>query len=381
MNETKELLKIIKCFINEQDFSDPAEVDEEKLYRLAVKARASHFLIHWANKCQSEKIKNLVVKDYHEQIVKDTNENIELKKILQEFETAGIKTLLVKGVLMKQMYPQSYMRQMCDIDIMTEEKDFKIVSNIMKKLGYQEFFNYEKHLVFEKKPFILVELHRKLLLEKDDGYAYFEDVWQKCIPYQNYQNIVQLKREDAYIFFILHLMLHFKFSGIQIRDILDVYLYNEKYKKEFDEKKLTKVLESLRIAEFEKNMQKIAYKWFGNEEIEEFSEIEKFILKGASLNNNVNYQIGESQGKIKYLTKLFFPEFKIMKEKYPILKKAPFLLPATWLARIFKDIFSKEINLKNRMDTLKLIQNTKQADVAHIHKIYQELGLLKREEK
>lgn len=382
MKEAKYLLEIIRKFIQNQEDTRREEVDEEKLYHLAKKNRMNNFLIHWAQKnCESEKIKNMIQADYNEQILRDTNENVELEDVLNLFETAGIKTLIVKGVIMKDIYPQNYMRQMCDIDIMVEEKDFKLASKTIKELGYSEFYDYEKHLTFSKKPFMIIEMHKKLLLKKDVGYEYFNNVWTKCCPYKNYKNIVQLNVEDAYIFCILHLMLHFKFTGIQVRDILDVYLYNEKYKSSFDYEKLNRIFDEFHVTDFEKNIREIAYKWFGNnEKIENFDDIEKFILKGASLNNNVNYQIGEKNGKFNYLLRLFFPKYKSMKEKYPFLEKAPILLPITWGIRIIKDIFSKETTIKERMRTMKLIQDTKQEDIDYIHQIYDKLGITRKEE-
>lgn len=182
--------------------------------------------------------------------------------------------------------------------------------------------------------------------------------------------------ENAYIFYITHLIRHFKSFGIQIRDILDIYLYYEKFKNEFDYEKLNSKLSEFGIEKFEQNIRNIAYKWFGSEEDFEFNEVEKFILNGSSLKNQVNFGVDDKKGKSKYMRQLLFPEYKIMKEKYPILKKTPILLPATWVVRLLKDICSKEITVKQRIDTIKLIQEAKDEDVEYIHKIYEKLGII-----
>lgn len=381
MDEAKALLKIIKSFLDETECVVSEKIDEEKLYDLAKRNKVSNFLQNWATlNCKSEKIKKLILADYNRQIIKDTNENIELEQILNQFEENEIRTLVVKGILMKEIYPQNYMRQMCDMDIMTDERDFKIALKIMKKLGYKECYNHEKHLIFKKLPFIIVELHRKLMTKRDIGYEYFENVWSNCCQYKDYKNIFQLDLDEAYIFCILHLMLHFKFAGIQVRDMLDVYLYHEKYKQCLHYEKINQVLGELKVLKFEKNLKEIAYKWFDNEEIEDFSEIEKIIFKGWSIENNIHYAVGENHGKSNYILRLFFPEFKIMKEKYPILKKAPVLLPITWVARILKDIFSKETTVKARLNKIKLIQEVEQEDVTEIQNIYQKLGIIRKED-
>lgn len=376
MEEAKALLKIIKAFLEEREIIVEEAIDEERLYELARKHGMSNFLMDWSKSCcHSEKIKQLVLEDYHRQIIKDTNQNVELTKILDVFEQNGIRTLVVKGVVMKENYPQNYMRPMCDMDILTDEKDFKLASQLMDKLGYQKFYNYEKHLIFTKQPFFMIELHRKLMTKRDVGYEYFDDVWAKCCNYKNYSNIFQLEMEEAYIFCILHLRIHFQFTGISLRDIVDVYLYDKTYRDCLEIEKMNEVFEKLGVLEFEKNIREIAYHLFEEEKIEAFSDVEQFILQGPSMKNNVNYHIGEKKGKGAYLARLFFPEFSVMKEKYPILKKIPFLLPLTWIARIVKDIFSKEATVKTRINMIKMIQDADFVEVEKIKNIYEKLGI------
>lgn len=377
MEEAKSLLKIVKCFLLEKDCVLHHDIDEEKLYHLAKINKLSNFLENWAQKYgKSEKIKNEIERDYSTQIVKDTNQNIEIEKILKAFEENNIKTLVVKGVLMKDIYPQNYMRQMCDIDILVGPDDLKKATKIMKNMGYQKYYNYEKHLIFTKAPLIVVELHRRLVLKKDViGYEYFNNVWPLCINYKNYQNIYQLDIDNAYIFCLLHLLIHFKFTGITVKDILDVYLYHETYKEVLNYDTLNKVFQDLGILDFAENMKQIAYKWFGTDKIEDFNEVENFILQGRNLNNRVNYSIEKNNGKLNFFVQLLFPKMEIMQEKFPVLKRFPLLLPIMWITRIVKDVTSKETSLKTRFDTIKLIKDANAEDIQNIKDIYNSLGI------
>ena len=69
-----------------------------------------------------------------------------------------------------------------------------------------------------------------------------------------------------------------------------------------------------------------------------------------------------------------------MKEKYPILKKIPILLPITWIARILKDIFSKETTIKVRLDKIRLIKDVNPNDITKVQEIYQKLGIIRKED-
>ncbi len=376
MKEAKSLLEIIKSFLYEKQCNIDNNIDEIELYKLARTNSVSNFLQNWAqSNCKSDKIKNNIYKDYCAQIVKDTNQEIETEKILNALEQNNIKTLVVKGVIMKNIYPQNYMRKMCDIDILVDKTDFKKASQIIENMGYDKFYNHEKHLVFTKQPLIMIEMHRLLILKKDIGYEYFKNVWPLCEKYKEYKNIYQLSKENAYIFCILHMLIHFKFTGVTIKDMLDVYLYNEKYKQNLDYKKIDEVFLNLGLKEFENNIKEIAYKWFDKDEIDNFDEVEEYILKGESSENKVNYDLGESNSKLNYIKKLLFPKMDIMKEKYPVLKKAPVLLPVMWCSRIFKDIFTKAIPFKTRIDTIKLIKEADKEKIENVKNIYNKLGI------
>lgn len=378
MKEARALLKIIKAFMEEREIVLEEEIDEEKLYQLAKKHGMSNFLMDWSkNNCQSEKIKQLILEDYNKQIIKDTNQNVELEKILEAFEQNTIKTLVIKGIVIKEIYPQNYMRPMCDTDILVHEENFKEACQLIKKLGYVELEDSEHHIVFVKNKFILLELHRKLTIGEAIDHDYFNyEIWNLTESYQNYKNIYQMTNEDAYIFCMSHLIRHFTFTGIEIKDVLDVYLLNEKYKHSFDYEKINRKLKEFGNKKFEENIRKIAYKWFGTSENKDFDEVEEFILKGASQENHIYYYIGEKKGKLKYVLHLLFPEYKVIKERYHILKKVPILLPFAWGMRIVTDIFSKRATIKERIDTVKFIGESKQEEVDKIQQIYRKLGII-----
>ncbi len=93
------------------------------------------------------------------------------------------------------------------------------------------------------------------------------------------------------------------------------------------------------------------------------------------MENQVNFEVSEHGGKNGYLKYLFFPTFPVMKERYPILENLPVLLPATWIDRIFKEVFSKVIHLKERFYKIKLIKEADPEEVAKLQEIHKKLGI------
>ena len=378
MEESKALLEIVRCFIKNKEYISDVELDEEKLYNIAKKNMLDSFLIKWSKNCKSENIKNLIENNFNMQVIKDTNEEEELEKILNRFEELGIKTIVIKGMTLKEAYPQSYMRERYDIDVFVEEKNIKECTRVMmKEFEYTRGHDFEdKHVNFYKPPFFALELHRVLIVKKDIGHQYFTDIWTKTRNYKDYKNIYWLSIEDCYIHCILHILAHFKHTGIIVRQLLDVYLYYEKYKNKFDYEKLNRVFSELKVAEFEENIREIAYKWFGEGKIKELSKEEQFILNGAGDDVEVNYHILEKNGKFNYWWRMFFPKFEIMEEKYKVLKKAPILLPAMYVVRLGKEVFSKKITGR-ALSMMKMTKDVSKEEIENMKEIYISLGVIK----
>lgn len=378
MDEALILLQIIKDYIRDKKCYISKKVDENKLFQIANIHNVSNFLQTWANEYATKELKDKVDMDFNKQILKDTNQSIEFENLLNRLEESDIKTLVFKGFLTKSLYPQEYMRKMCDIDILVEKQNLKKTSQIIKDLGFERFNNYEKHLSFVKNILVIIELHRDMTVPEDVGYEYFINILDKAIKYENYKNIYQMNLEDSYLFSIVHLLIHFKENGITIRDVLDIYLFNEKFHNFMDYEKLNKVLEELEIKSFEKEIREIAYKWFESEkEIkkEELGNIEKYILSGPSTNKCILNTMIKDMNKQDVVFRLFFPEFKVMKNTYPILRKTPVLLPFVWIYRIIRGVFEKTITLKDRFKKIDLVKNVKEEDIDNIKDIYKKLEI------
>ncbi|MBQ1978146.1 MAG: hypothetical protein II225_05280, partial [Ruminococcus sp.] len=57
--------------------------------------------------------------------------------------------------------------------------------------------------------------------------------------------------------------------------------------------------------------------------------------------------------KVSYFLHNWFPGARTMQKRYPVLKKAPFLLPICWVRRIFYTIFFNRSALKEQKDEIK----------------------------
>lgn len=266
----------------------------------------------------------------------------EKKFLVDIFEKNQIDFLPVKGFYIRKLYPRDDFRFMSDLDILIDEKKAKKVKKLMKKNNYQiDNYNYYNHDEYTKKPFIHVELHRSLVTRDHPNYIYYKNIMHKTPLKEKYRYFHQLKKEDLYIYDIVHLKKHYDEGGVGIRNFIDIYLFlNEN---NFDVNYVNKEVEKIGLLDFKNQVEQISLKWFKEGDLQSLSEMEIFILKSGifgtvehavaqEINNN------QSKSKVRIILKRAFPNINRMKALYPSLEKRMILLPFYYIHRLFRGI-------------------------------------------
>lgn len=292
-----------------------------------------------------------------ELLAKSVNQSVEIEKLLHIFEEKNLRVLPLKGYFLRDMYPEREMREMSDFDLLVADDRSQEIRDIMSGLGYQLHSAVEHHAEYQKKPYVTIELHRKLLPDRVGRKAYYENIWSKCTPLDGSKTVCCIGVEDFLIFILLHFEKHYLTSGCGIRFLLDVhailrtegehmnmeYFWAETEKAELTE--FTKTVFNLERAVFAdctptdsaRHMldRMIALGIFGTKAGYEMNRIERLTPKGG------NVRIG----KLRYYGKIVCPPFSEMREQFPTLRKVPVLLPVFWVWRGIKTIFCKPKNI------------------------------------
>lgn len=80
---------------------------------------------------------------------------IKAMKTLNYLKQSGIQVVLLKGVVLKNYYPQADLRTMGDVDILVHEQDLESVHQLLTSLGYvKRPGTNEKHHVYDGDGFI-----------------------------------------------------------------------------------------------------------------------------------------------------------------------------------------------------------------------------------
>ena len=353
--------------------------DFNKLYDLA----ASHSCVNIVSDCLIHN--NLVDGELYNKCKKSAKyfrlkylfQENEYTELLKQFEEHQIPHALLKGSVLRYMYPRPDYRTSTDIDFFIPKK-FDEAEEIIYDCGYSYHATEEKTSVksYTKKGGMTVELH-KHIVDKDiliGNLSYIETSFVQK-PGKNYE--LMLSDEDFYVYMVAHIAKHFLVSGSGVRFILDVFVYLNSKNDTLDWSYINRKLCNINLEKFNTEIIKIAGYWFGGgPDFNRRKNLEDYIIGCGLYGNEKNYEIiritsnNKSKGKTKYIFQRLFPNFSTMSKRFPILKKAPVLLPFLWVIRLVIFVFDRNAQLQARNVTS--LQNNEISDVDEIMK---QLGL------
>lgn len=261
------------------------------------------------------------------------------------FSEAGIPLLPFKGCWLKELYPTMEWRQMADLDMLIPADKAAEAKRIMLSLGYQteEFENMPNHAGYMKPPYMEVELHTALLV--DDPKGYYEGVWDRVQPVEEVPGVFRFFPEDEYIYYLLHLNKHLEDAGTGIRSVLDSLVYRRSYP-HMDREYLRSELEKWGLWQRLLELETICDCWFvsGTPVPMELEGLAEHLLAAGAFGTveirsdrrleklREKYKNPFIRGIVYWLIRTCRP-MEEMAQCYPVLKKAPVLLPFFWIHR------------------------------------------------
>jgi hypothetical protein len=327
--------------------------------------------------CQKHRITalaSLALNDPDEKWIKVKNDSIrrtvlfdhERAEIFKAFEENGIWYCPLKGIEIKELYPQYGTRQMSDNDILFDKDKAADVRNIMEAMGYEcVLFTNHCHDSYHKKPIFNFEMHKTLFNESDIDcfFDYYSDVKERLLKDDDNGYGYHFSDEDSYIYYIAHNHKHLHSSGSGLRSLVDIYLYDIN-KQGMDRDYIETELKKLNLFEEEKVLKSLAKKLFDPYEERELNEEEKeifdFIFSSGVYGNRKNFTINGlnrykkegSNYKLKYVYhRLFLPESSL-KISFPFFYRHKWARPFLAVYRLMKALFIGRDTLKTELGTI-----------------------------
>lgn len=259
---------------------------------------------------------------------------------------AGIDVMPIKGCWLKELYPDVNDRQMSDLDMLIHPEDAAAAERILLSAGYRREEVSFHHTTYHKPPYTALELHTALLPDIDEHGGYYENIWQKAQPVAGTPGLYRMKPEDEYLFYIVHLNKHLQEGGSGIRSILDNGIYFRSFP-DMDDAYLERELNTLGLLTLARQVQELSRCWFETGEVlprslEPLAQAVCTAGTYGTLEMRTHNRMERLREKypnpvvrfFAYCLPRFFRPLSEMKRRYPILEKAPVLLPVFWLLRI-----------------------------------------------
>lgn len=285
---------------------------------------------------------------------------------------SGLKPVVVKGIICRNMYREPDFRCSGDEDVLIPADQFGRCHDILQQDGMGmadpgKDPEAEGEVSYYKKGGTLhIELHKELFASDSKAYGelnrLFDGVFERLVREEiRGVQIWTLAHTDHLLYLILHAFKHFLHSGFGIRQVCDIVYYAEMYGKDIDWESILESCRSIRAEIFAAALFDIGKKelefdpekaccpdsWSSLEA--DGAELLEDLLDGgvfgdSSLSrkhsSNITLQAVTEDKKGKKagasLLHTLFPDRQYMERSYAYLKEYPFLLPAAWASRIGK---------------------------------------------
>ncbi len=299
------------------------------------------------------------------------------REVSLAFETDEIPYIPLKGAVIRNLYPQPWMRTSCDIDILVKEKDINRAEKAIMSLdGYKKTGESKHDVIFKSENGIVLELHYKFLGNKKSPLYIKElsQVWKTAKPDPENKYRFNLSDDIFYYYHIMHMAKHFRIGGCGIRPFIDLWLI-EKTNRDFSGAK--RMLEKGKINVFAECAVKLSKVWFSDEEHSEMTvKMQDFIIEAGSFGSYKTRLISNSQrsgGKLKFIFSRIFVPSAYLKGDYPILEKYPVLTPWCGICRLFSLLFGKKKIFKDKY--IENLNNVEEASADSMGNFFRDLGL------
>ena len=267
----------------------------------------------------------------------------ERKRICEALENAKIPFLPLKGSVIREYYPEAWMRTSCDVDILVHEEDLlKAVNYLEETLGYTRGAQGRHDIPLRSAAGVNLELHYDLMEAEAANAAsqVLKNVWNTAVPKEGKTYWQEMPDDMFYFYHIAHMAKHIQQGGCGVRPFIDLWFLEQK---QADTKKRDAILKEGKLLQFAAVARKLSQVWLGNADHDTVTQkLENFVLRGGvygTFENKITVQQQKRGGKMRYvLSKILIP-YDVIKYHYPVLQKHRWLMPFMQVRRWCKLIF------------------------------------------
>ena len=279
-----EFLRILKAFMRNKAYQLPDEFsDLPALYKMAAEhhmTAAVYEMIHKSSICQNGESTSFMAMWKRSTIMAVMQQVQRTEGFFHVYDKLckqGVKPLVVKGIICRNMYANPDARISGDEDMLIRKEDYVLCHKILLEEGFERGGTEEEidpsNLPHEipyhnRKNGTYIELHLSLFPEESGAYGHlneeFENVFKRCICEKAQgRDIWTLGPTDHMFYLICHSFKHFLHGGFGLRQVCDMVLMAEKYGSQIDWITIGEKVERLNMAKYWDSLVKIGQRYLG----------------------------------------------------------------------------------------------------------------------
>lgn len=285
-------------------------------------------------------------KNHLNNVIRDERMGYQLKALSEVLQNAGIDHIPLKGAVIRRLFPESWMRTSCDIDVLVHPCDLESSVALLTDEMSCRYMCKTAHDVSLLAPGnVHIELHYDLIEEneREETSAVLRDVWKHSAPVEPGSHRYEMSNEMFMLYHIAHMAKHMLNGGCGIRPFIDLWLIRSRL--DIDEAKLKGMLCRSRLEKFADEAYALCDVWFSGAEHSDLTErMQAYIFGGGvygSLQNQLAVRRGKGEGRVRHFMNLAFLPRKNLEMVYPGLKNHPCLMPFYQVRRWFR-VFNRK---------------------------------------
>lgn len=279
-------------------------------------------------------------------VFRQTRLSREYQMVCRTLEEGKIPFIPLKGSVLRDFYPEPWMRTSCDMDILVHEEDLDAAIQLLtEKLHYVNHGKSGHDAALRAPGGDNLELHYTMIEDfiSSRSQEILENFWADARPVPGKQYHLAVSDGMFYYYHMIHMAKHVINGGCGIRTFLDVWILNNRVS--HDRQSRCCLLRRGGILDFAQGVEKLSQIWFDGAEADPMSHrLEQFVLSGGTygtMTNRVSINRVKEGSKLRYaLSRIFLP-YDVIKYEYPVLQKHKWLTPGCEVVRWFRLVFGE----------------------------------------
>lgn len=391
--EAQYLLHLLGAYMRKEAPAAQPEVDWGKLADLAhihnVSGVLGYMAMSWPV-CPDAAIRNDLRGRCLGTMASCANRAALAERFSRSLAAEEIDHILMKGYILRELFPVPELRTFGDIDIVIHQSDRQRCHSKMLEWGFQVKADWEPVYSYTRGS-EYYEIHTQIMevdvSDKANCREYFQNSWDHVVPIEEHR--WQFAPEYHFLYMLTHIAKHVAGSGAGIRMYLDVAAFVQHYAGKLDWDWVRGELETMALSDFANAVLTLVEENLGvpspmalhptAEEVKEaFLE---FTMRGGIFgrdgqDSGTNYlkqdsRSGEEISRAGTLAKRLFPSAKSIESRYTYLQEMPWLLPVAWVHRLVKTREDWKLHTQEARNIL----SADKEEVQRLTRLYRDIGL------